>query len=62
MKQHDESTVEKLYTVDELAAYLRVTRVTVYRLLNDGELKSGRVGTRHRFRQQDVDDYLERQK
>ena len=44
-----------LYTVDELANLLRVDRATVYRL----PIPYVIVGTRRRFRVEDVGAYLE---
>ena len=38
-----------LMTVDETAAFLRVSRRQVYRLLDSGELPAVRVGTRIRI-------------
>ena len=52
--------LEPLLTVDETAEFLRVDRSTVYRLENEGELRSVRVGTRRRFRPEDLRAYLER--
>lgn len=49
-----------LFTVDDLCAYLRVSRRQVYKLVAEGELRTVRVGERLRFRPADVDDYLER--
>jgi excisionase family DNA binding protein len=39
---------EPLMTVDETAAFLKVSRRQVYRLLDNGELPAVRVGTRIR--------------
>jgi excisionase family DNA binding protein len=39
----------ELLTVPEAAAILRVSRATVYRLANDGELPAHRVGAGIRF-------------
>jgi excisionase family DNA binding protein len=46
--------------VDELAADLRVSRWQIYRFVRDGQLHAVRVGHRLRFRDEDVDAYLER--
>ncbi|MHB8670047.1 MAG: helix-turn-helix domain-containing protein [Acidimicrobiales bacterium] len=45
-------------TVAELADLLRVSTMTVYRLLQAGELASVRVGKSYRVREEDVDAYL----
>jgi excisionase family DNA binding protein len=51
---------ERLYSVTELAEYLRVSRWTVYRLERAGSIRAVMVGDRLRFRSADVEAYLER--
>ena len=46
--------------MNELRGVLKVSRGTVYKLVNRGELPAVRVGERLRFRPADVDRYLER--
>jgi excisionase family DNA binding protein len=38
---------------------LRVSNMTVYRLINAGQLSAARVGKSYRIREDDVDKYLE---
>ncbi|HLX87981.1 MAG TPA: helix-turn-helix domain-containing protein [Acidimicrobiales bacterium] len=45
-------------TVREVAATLRVSNMTVYRLINAGELPAVRVGKSFRLREDDVNRYL----
>ena len=45
-------------TVAEVAQLMRVSTMTVYRLIKAGELPSVRVGKSHRIREADVDAYL----
>lgn len=47
-----------LLTVAEVAAELRVSKMTVYRLTNDRELPSVRIGRSVRVRRADLDAYL----
>ena len=49
-------------TVDEVAAYLRVNPMTVYRLVNRGELPGVKVGDLWRFEERDIVAWMERQK
>ena len=44
--------------VSEVAAILRVSKMTVYRLLHNGDLESTRVGRSFRVPEQAVHDYL----
>lgn len=52
---HSES---KFLTVAEVAAMMRVSKMTVYRLVHNGELPAVRVGRSFRVLEQDVDEYL----
>jgi excisionase family DNA binding protein len=48
----------KFLTVAEVAAVMRVSRMTVYRLVHAGELASVRVGRSFRVPEHAVHDYL----
>ncbi len=48
----------RFLTVTEVAADLRVSNMTVYRLINAGQLPAVRVGKSYRLREDDVDKYL----
>jgi excisionase family DNA binding protein len=48
-----------LLTVAEVADMLRVSNMTVYRLIKAGDLGAIRVGKNYRIRQADLDRYLE---
>lgn len=50
---------EKIYTVDEVAEYLKVTRKTVYDLMRAGKLAYVSIGKRNRrIRQSHLDAFL----
>ena len=48
----------KSLTVAEVAAMMRVSKMTVYRLVHNGELPAVRVGRSFRVREDDANDYL----
>jgi excisionase family DNA binding protein len=48
----------ELMTLEEVADYLRVTRKTIYRLLDKRAIPSTRVGHQWRFARGSVDDWL----
>ena len=48
----------RFLTVAEVAGQLRVSNMTVYRLIKAGRLASVRVGKSYRVREDDVDTYL----
>jgi excisionase family DNA binding protein len=49
-------------TTEEVLAYLKVTPRTIYRLIRTGELPAVRIGRQWRFRRQDLDAWLDRQR
>ena len=53
------SLAENFLTVGEVARHLRVSNMTVYRLVNSGQLAAVRVGRGYRIRGDDVRKYLE---
>jgi excisionase family DNA binding protein len=48
----------RFVTVAEVAEQLRVSNMTVYRLVQAGHLPAVRVGRSYRIREDDVDKYL----
>ena len=48
----------KLLTVAEVASVMRVSKMTVYRLVHSGDLPAVRVGRSFRVSEKDVNDYL----
>ena len=49
----------ELMTVEEVAAYLRVTKKTVYRLLERGGIPAAKVGHQWRFEKGLIDEWLQ---
>lgn len=49
---------DRLLTVGEVAALMRVSNMTVYRLIKAGDLAAIRVGKNYRIRESDVNRYL----
>ncbi len=52
------SRTARFLTVQEVADLMRVSSMTVYRLIKSGELPAVRVGRSFRVRDTDVDSYL----
>jgi len=51
--------MDKLYTVKEVADYLKVTETTVRRWLGTGKLKGSKIGRKSwRIREKDLDNLL----
>lgn len=53
-------TEHRLLRVQEVADAMRVSNMTVYRLIQSGELSAMRVGRSYRIRERDVEAYLAR--
>lgn len=51
-------TKSNYLTVGEVAQMLRVSNMTVYRLINSGQLPAVRVGKSYRVREEDLDSFL----
>jgi len=50
----------KLLTVAEVAAIMRLSKMTVYRMVNSGQMPALKVGRSVRIPEQVVDEYLRR--
>jgi excisionase family DNA binding protein len=48
----------KFLTIAEVASMMRVSKMTVYRLVHGGELPALRVGRSFRVLEEDVNEYL----
>ncbi len=51
---------ERFLTVQEVAELMRVSTMTVYRLIKAGDLRAARVGRSYRLREDEVETYLTR--
>ena len=51
---------QRLLTVNEVADILRVSNMTVYRLIKGGQIPAIRVGKNYRIKEADVNKYLTR--
>lgn len=51
--------VARLLTVADVASVMRISRMTVYRLIRRGQLRAVRVGRNYRVREEDLKAYLD---
>ena len=49
---------DSLLTVGEVAQVMRVSNMTVYRLIKSGQMAAIRVGKNYRIRRRDMEKYL----
>jgi len=47
-----------ILTTKELAAYLKLTEVTIYKYANEGKIPGFKIGSRWRFDKDKIDDLL----
>lgn len=50
---------EQVMTIDELAAYLKVAKSTLYKLAQTGKVPGQKVGKHWRFRKESIDTWLD---
>jgi excisionase family DNA binding protein len=54
--------VNSLLTLKDVMARLRLSRATIYRLIEQGELHPFKIGNALRFEEQDLDAFIMRMK
>ena len=52
--------ITKVYTLEEIAEILHVTRRTLYTYIKEGKLRAVKVGKSWRVTQKNLDDFLAR--
>lgn len=52
----------EIMTVDQVAAYLQLNRLTVYRYVREGKIPAAKLGKVYRILREDVDRFLESRK
>lgn len=51
----------EIMTMKEVAEYLKINEKTAYRLASEGKLPGFKVGGSWRFRQSDIDDWIDKE-
>lgn len=49
---------DEIMTIDGLAEYLKISKSTLYKLVQDGKLPGQKVGKRWRFHKEAIDEWL----
>ena len=52
---------DEVLTIDELAAYLKIAKSTLYKLAQEGKIPGQKVGKHWRFRRVAIDGWLDDQ-
>lgn len=50
---------DSIFTIDELAAYLKISKSTLYKLAQEGKLPGQKIGRHWRFRKETIDEWLD---
>lgn len=53
--------MSRIMTVSETATYLRMNRMTIYRLAQEGKIPAFKVGGSWRFDRQGIDEWIAQQ-
>jgi excisionase family DNA binding protein len=56
------SSQPEILTIDELSAYLRISKSSLYKLAQQGKLPGQKVGRHWRFHRAAIDEWLRREK
>ena len=59
MANENKFSEARFVTVTEVADVMRVSKMTVYRLIKQGDLPAVRIGRGYRIREEDVHRYLD---
>ncbi|WP_406663894.1 methylation-associated defense system helix-turn-helix domain-containing protein MAD1 [Gallaecimonas sp. GXIMD1310] len=54
--------IDKILTLKEVATYLKLAEKTAYRLASEGKLPGFKVGGSWRFKREDLEAWIEKQK
>lgn len=54
-----ETPDDQVLTIDELSAYLKIAKSTLYKLAQEGRLPGQKIGKHWRFRKASIDRWLE---
>ncbi len=49
---------DDIMTIDGLAEYLKISKSTLYKLVQDGKLPGQKIGKRWRFHKEAIDEWL----
>jgi excisionase family DNA binding protein len=52
--------IDDILTIDELAAYLKISKSTLYKLVREGKIPAQKIGRHWRFRKKVIDQWLEK--
>jgi excisionase family DNA binding protein len=54
--------ISEILTIEELSAYLKIPKSTLYKLAREGKVPANKVGRHWRFQKRSIDRWLERER
>ena len=54
--------MEELLTIEELAKYLKISKYTLYKMLEKGKVPGFKIANQWRFKKSDIDRWIEEQR
>ncbi len=59
---NENRNMEELLTLEELAKYLKISKHTLYKMLEKRKIPAFKVANQWRFKKSDIDKWLEKQR
>jgi excisionase family DNA binding protein len=54
--------MEELFTLEELAKYLKISKPTLYKMVEKGKIPALKIANQWRFKKNDINRWLEKQR
>ena len=54
--------MEELFTLEELARYLKISKPTLYKMVEKGKIPALKIANQWRFKKDDINRWLEKQR
>jgi len=58
MQNRERDIMDKWMTLEEVAIYLQVSKDTIYRLIQKGEIPASKVSNLWRFKKEEIDEWM----
>jgi excisionase family DNA binding protein len=54
--------MEELITLEELSKYLKISKPTLYKMVERGKIPALKIASQWRFKKEDIDGWVEKQR
>lgn len=59
---NENRNMEELLTIEELARYLKISKHTLYKMLEKGKIPALKIANQWRFKKSDISKWIEQQR